>query len=96
VQGYGRLLWKQGWQALRQAQEGGYHSRVPDVWAHGAGKRQIAHGEPAEGGALTFTFYPADDAYSALISKPGLVAIATVDRQSHHILGVKLLNRGLA
>jgi hypothetical protein len=94
--GYTRLLWRQGWQALRQAQEGGYRSRVPQVWAHGAGRREIAHGQPADGGALTFTFYSGNDAYSKLVSKPGLVAIVTVDRGTHHILGVKFLNRGLA
>jgi hypothetical protein len=92
--GYGRLLWKQGWQLLRQAQESGYRSRVPVVWAHGAGRREIAHGQPADGGALTFTFHTGNDAYSALVSKPGLVGIVTVDRGTHHILGCKFLNRG--
>jgi hypothetical protein len=87
--GYTRLLWKQGWQALRQAQESGYRSGVPDVWASAPGARQIAHGVPGEGGTLKFTFHTSQPAYSELVNKPGLSAIITVDRGTSRILGVK-------
>jgi hypothetical protein len=92
--GYTRLLWQQGWQALRRAEESGYTSAVPMVWASAPGAYQIAHGLPGEAGTLKFHFPPGVAAYSELISKPGLTAIVTVDRGTHHILGVRFLNRG--
>jgi hypothetical protein len=32
AEGYARLLWQQGYQALAQAEESGYRSKVPTVW----------------------------------------------------------------
>jgi hypothetical protein len=92
--GYTRLLFRQGWQALRQAEESGWRNAVPDVWAHTAEQRLIAHGLPGEDGTLRFHF-PAKpgSAYSELVSKPGLTAIISVDRQTHHILAVRFLQR---
>ena len=95
--GYARLLWQQGWEALRQAEESGWRNNgVPDVWASAPGAPRIVHGLPGEGGTLKFTFHTSQPAYSALVSKPGLVAICTLDRGTHHILGVKFLNRSRA
>jgi hypothetical protein len=37
AEGYARLLWQQGHQALAQAKESGYRSKVPIVWASGLG-----------------------------------------------------------
>jgi hypothetical protein len=91
--GYTKLLWQQGWQALRRAEETGWRHGVTAVWASAPGARQIAHGLPGEGGTLKFTFHTSQPAYSALVSKPGLAAIVTVDRGTHRILGVKFLNR---
>lgn len=93
--GYTRLLWQQGWQALRQAEQSGWRrSGVPDVWASTPTARQIVHGLPGEGGTLTFHFHPGVTEYSQLISKPGLAAIVTVDRGTHHILGAMFVHRG--
>lgn len=91
--GYTRLLWKQGWQALRQAEQAGWRNRVPDVWASAPGAHRVVHGLPAEGGALAFHFPTGIAAYSELISKPGLIAIVTVDRGTHHILSCRFLHR---
>ena len=92
--GYSRLLWAQGWQALRRAEESGWRNNgVPDVWASAPGAYRIVHGLPGEGGTLKFTFHTGQTAYSELVGKPGLAAIVTLDRGTHHILGVKFLNR---
>ena len=80
----------------QQAEESGWRisSRVPDVWASAPGAYRVVHGLPTEGGQLSFHF-PASphSAYSKLIGKPGLAAIVTLDRNTHHILGVKFLHR---
>ena len=92
--GYTKLLWQQGWQALRRAEESGFRGGTPIPWAHGAGRqREIAHGLPGDGGVLTFHFPAGVTAYSELISKPGLTAIVTVDRGTHHILSCRFLHR---
>lgn len=80
---------------MRQNEESGW-ARASFVWAHGAGKREIAHVLPADGGQLKVHFPVArDSVYGNLISKP-LAAIVTVDRSTHRIRGVKFLNRGVA
>jgi hypothetical protein len=92
--GYTRLLWQQGWQQQRRAEEAGWPSSgAPWVWASAPGHHRIVHGLPGEGGTLKFHFPTSVSAYSELISKPGLAAIVTVDCGTHHILGVKFLNR---
>ena len=92
--GFTRLLWQQGWQQQRRAQEAGWPSSgAPWVWASAPGHPRVVHGLPGEGGVLSFHFPPGTAGYSELIGKPGLVAIVTVDRGTHHILGVKFLNR---
>jgi hypothetical protein len=94
--GYTRLLWREGWQALRRAQESGWRRDVPDVWASAPGAYRVAHGVPGEGGTLRFHFPARTAAYTELIGRPGLAAIVTMDRSSHHILSVKLINRPAA
>jgi hypothetical protein len=92
--GYDRLSWAQAWQAQRRAQEAGWpRSGAPWVWADVPGHRQVAHGLPGDGGVLSFHFPPGTAGYSELIGRPGLVAIAVLDRASHHFLNVKFLNR---
>ena len=98
--GYERLMWQQGWQALRQAQEKGWYETSmrplrtpPEVWASTPGHYRVVYGLPGDGGVLTFHFPPGVAAYTELISKPGLIAILTVDRGNHHILSCRFLNR---
>jgi hypothetical protein len=49
--------------------------------------------EPADFSMLLVNFPVGVAGYAELISKPGLVAIATVDRSSGRFLGVKFLHR---
>jgi hypothetical protein len=92
--GYTKLLWQQGWQMLCRAEEAGWPRRgAPWVWASTPGAYQVVHGLPGDGGTLKFHFPPGTAAYSELVGKPGLVAIATIDRGTHHILSVKFLHR---
>lgn len=45
-EGYARSLWRRGHAALAAAAASGrYWAGPPDVWAHGAGRRDIARGE---------------------------------------------------
>jgi hypothetical protein len=71
--GYASLLWRQGHRALT-------------VWASGAGRYEIARGEPVRDGWLRFKLSDAD--YRQLAGE-SLSAIVTVDREAGRILGVK-------
>ena len=92
--GYERLLWTQAWQQLRRAQEAGWPANgAPWVFADLPGARQVVHGQPGEGGTLQFTFPPGTPGFAELISKPGVVAIVTVDRSTQRFLTCRFLNR---
>jgi hypothetical protein len=92
--GYERLLWTQAWQRLRRAQEAGWPADGPQpVFADLPGARRVAHGQPGEGGTLQFTVPTKAPGFAELISKPGVVAIATIDRSSHRFLTCRFLNR---
>jgi hypothetical protein len=57
--GYSKLLWSEGWQALRRAQEAGWPlNGAPWVWADVPGGRRVVHGLPEPGGVLSFHFPP--------------------------------------
>jgi len=91
--GYAKLLWREGWQALRRSQEAGWPiDGAPWVWADVPGGRRVVHGQPIDGVALTFHFPTGTAGYAELISKPGLWAIITMDVATRHILGVRFLN----
>jgi hypothetical protein len=92
--GYERLLWTQGWQALRRGQENGWPiDGAPWVFADLPGARQVVHGEPGEAGTLRFTFPVGTPGFAKLVSKPGVVAIATVDRSTHFFLSCRFFHR---
>jgi hypothetical protein len=92
--GYTRLLWRQAWQQQRRSQEAGWPPNgAPWIYADVPGAPQVVHGQPADGGALSFHFPPGTPGYTELISKPGLVAIVTVDRGTHRFLTCRFLNR---
>jgi hypothetical protein len=90
--GYAALLWPEGHQALMEDEEAGRYGAL-SVWAHGAGRREIARGHPAAGGSLRFKFRPGDPNYRKLVREPGPSAIVTVDRKTSSILGVKFRSR---
>jgi hypothetical protein len=92
--GYERLLWTQAWQQLRRAQEAGWPADgAPWVFADLPGARQVVHGQPGEAGTLKFTFPVGTRGFAELISRPGVVAIVTVDRGTHQFLTCRFLNR---
>jgi hypothetical protein len=43
AEGYGRLLWREGHQALVKAEESGWRSRVTTVWASALGSGRDAN-----------------------------------------------------
>lgn len=90
--GYQRLWWKQAWLQLRATVEDGWQNH-PFVWASTPSAYQVAHVQPGGFQTLVVNFPPGATAYSELISKPGLVAIVTVDRNTSRFTGVKFLNR---
>ena len=93
--GYSRLLWREGWTALRRSQQAGWPADgAPWVWANLPGARQVTHGQPADGLALSFAFPPGVAGYSQLISRPGLTAIIIMDASSRRILSVTFRNGG--
>jgi hypothetical protein len=90
--GYQSLWWKQAWLQLKAAVEDGWRNH-PFVYASAPGARDVAHVHPGDFRTLTVTFPPGVTAYTELISKPGLVAIAVVDRNTSRFTGVKFLHR---
>jgi hypothetical protein len=64
--GYARLLWRQAHLQLVAAEESGFRTGAPPVWAHGAGQREIAHGLPGDNATRTFRFAPRVEAYGEL------------------------------
>jgi hypothetical protein len=91
-------LWRQAYSQLRRAEESGWPASHPFLWGGAFGNRQIVHGKPGDGLALTFHF-PAgvgDGVYAKLIGRPGLAAIVTIDRGLCRFLSVQFLNCGLA
>jgi hypothetical protein len=90
--GYGRLLWREAYQALRAAAEDGWRTH-PSVWASTPGAYQAAHVKPGELQTLTVHFPAGESSYSKLVSQPGLYAITTIDLSSRRFLTVAFLNR---
>jgi hypothetical protein len=92
--GYERQAWLQAWQSQRRSREAGWPvDGAPWLYADVPGARRVAHGLPGDGGVMSFHFPPGAAGYSALISKPGLVAIVTVDRSSQQFLTCRFLNQ---
>jgi DNA polymerase III delta prime subunit len=83
----GASLWRRGHASMLAAEEAGRYA--PTVFASGAGRYEIARGEPVRDGWLRFKLSDAD--YRKLISNP-LSAIATVDQASGRILAVRFRN----
>jgi hypothetical protein len=90
--GYQRLWWKQAWLQMRAAVEDGWRNH-PSVYASAPGARDVAIVHPGDFQTLTVSFPPGATAYSALIGRPGLYAIAVVDRNTSRFTGIKFLHR---
>ena len=79
---------------MLEAEEAGRYADT--VWASGAGRNEIARGEAVRGEAVRdgwLRFKLSDADYRQLAGMPGLSAIATVDRATGRIMGVKFLGR---
>ena len=90
--GYQCLWWRQAWLQLKAAVEDGWRNH-PFVFASAPGAYQVAHVNPADFQTLAVSFPPGVAAYTELISKPGLVAIVTVDRNTSRFSTVRFLNK---
>jgi len=92
--GYERLLWTQAWQQQRRSREAGWPpGSAPWLYADLPGAPQAVHGLPGDAGVMSFHFPVGTAGYSELISRPGLVAIVTIDRATHQFLTCRFLNR---
>ena len=99
--GYQRLWWKTAHQALKAAMEDGWGSQSlegwrrsdPYVWASTSTASRVAPVLPADFSMLQVTFPVGTAGFGELISKPGLYALATVDRNGGRFMSVKFLNR---
>lgn len=89
-----KLLWRESHTALRRAEEAGWPRSHPFVWGGALGNREIVHGLPADGLMLKFHFPVGEPAYAKLISRPGLRAIVTMDRELRRFLNVRFLHVG--
>ena len=90
--GYQQLWWRQAHQQLKAAVETGWRDH-PYVYASTPSAYQVAHVQPADFSMLTVHFPVGTAGFSELISKPGLYAIVTVDRDSSRFSTVKFLHR---
>jgi hypothetical protein len=91
--GPGRIAWADGWQALQLAEERGWDSRTPSLWASTKTAERVARVTAGEGQQLKVFFQSGNAAYSQLIGKPGLYAIVTADRAARYFLRVLFLHR---
>jgi hypothetical protein len=91
--GSGRIAWADGWQALRLAEENGWASRTPDLWAATKTADRVARATAGDALTLKVFFEPGNQAYSQLIGRPGLYAIVTADRAFRYFLRCLFLHR---
>jgi hypothetical protein len=92
--GYQKMLWTSGWQQLRRAQEAGWPADgAPWVFCDVPGARRVVHGQPGEAATLKFHFPPGTRGFAELVSRPGVIAIVTIDRGSQRFLSCRFLHR---
>jgi hypothetical protein len=86
-----KLLWREAHGALVKAEETGWPSGTPFLYASAPGNYQFAHAAPGPNLTLLLAFTvgtPAAKVYAELVSKPGLFAFVTADRATRYFLGV--------
>jgi hypothetical protein len=95
VGGYEKAIWREAWQSQRRSQEDGWPpSGSQWLWADVPGAPRAVHGLPAEGGVMSFHFPVGTAGFGALISRPGLVAVVTVDLAARRFLTCKFFHVG--
>jgi hypothetical protein len=93
--GYERSAWRAAHQALTAAENSGWRTSGPTVWASTDKADKVASavaGDAVFGGLLKFRFND-DSAYLQLVGNSGLTALVMVDRSSQKFLSVKFKNR---
>jgi hypothetical protein len=100
--GYEKMWWGVAHRALKAAMENGwgqsssleaFRRSDPYVWASTSTASRVAPVLPADFSMLQVTFPVGTAGFGELISKPGLYALATVDRNGGRFMSVKFLNR---
>ena len=90
--GYQKLSWRMAHEALVRAEQSGWSTAVPFLYAHSAGGREIAYGLPGDNLTLLFHFPTGKREYGELVSQPGLAAFVTVDKSTGWFMGVRFLH----
>jgi hypothetical protein len=90
--GYGRLLWRDAYQAYQATEESGWSGGTAPLYASALGADRIAYATPGDLQTLQFHFEPGKTVYAQLIAKP-LSAIVTIDRGTSRFRTVRFLNR---
>jgi hypothetical protein len=92
LSGYQKVQWRIAHEALQRAEQSGWGSAHPFLYAHSVGQRDIAHGLPGGGLTLLFHFPVGVAVYGELVSQPGLRALVTVDKSRGRFTGVRFLH----
>jgi hypothetical protein len=90
--GYAKLTWRTAWRALKSAEESGWRTADPTVYASTDKADRVASavaGEAVFGGLLRFTFPPGESSFVQLVGQPRLACFVVVDRSAHRFLSVK-------
>jgi hypothetical protein len=90
--GYQKLWWKVAHTALKAAVENGWRSH-PYVYANTPSASDVVHMQPADFQMLSAHFPVGTAGYSELISKPGLYALVSLERNSGRFTRVSFLHR---
>lgn len=92
--GYTKLLWRDAWTRQRRSMEAGWPpSGSSWLYCDVPGARRVVHGEPVEGGQMSFCFPVGVAGFAQLVGKPGLVAIVTLDVSTRDFLTCRFLHR---
>jgi hypothetical protein len=92
--GYTKLLWREAWMKQRRSQEAGWPLGGADwLFCDAPGAPRVVHGLPGDAGVMSFHFPVGTAGYGKLVSKPGLIAIVTIDAGSRQFLTCRFLNR---
>jgi hypothetical protein len=92
--GYTQRLWREAWSRQRRSQEAGWPaSGAPWLFADVPGRARVTHGVPSEGGVMAFHWPVGSPGFAELVSRPGLLAVVTVDLSSGQFLTCRLFHR---
>ena len=88
---YERSSWRNAYRALKTAEQNGWRTSHPTVWASTDKADSVASavaGDDVFGGLLRFAFY-SEAPYRQLTGQPGLTCFVIVDRSSQRFMSCK-------